>query len=70
MPPLQAGADGAYRNRPQPVLARRIDAPFRVVRSAGGDVLDGAPGDWLLQYAPGDWGIVDAARFALVYKKV
>jgi hypothetical protein len=62
------GAAGAYRNRPATVLARRIDVAFSVERSAGGDVLHGEPGDWLVEYAPGDHGIVDRRRFARVYR--
>ena len=37
-------------------------------RSAGGDLLRGNPGDWLLQYAPGDYGVVEQGRFAQVYR--
>ena len=41
----------------------------RDTRSAsGGDVLHGAAGDWIMQYAPGDYGVVQAARFAKVYR--
>jgi hypothetical protein len=57
-----------YRNRPVPILAKRMSAPFSVERSAGGDVLRGEAGDWLVQYAVGDHGIVAAARFASVYR--
>ena len=42
---------------------------FTAARSAGGDVLRGKPGDWLLQYAPGDFGVADQARFAEVYRR-
>ncbi|WP_322007423.1 PGDYG domain-containing protein [Paraburkholderia tropica] len=65
---LAHGAPGAYRNRPSVVLAKRIDEPFTIVRSAGGDRLTGAAGDWVMQYAPGDYGVVKAARFAKVYR--
>ena len=65
--PLRAGADGAYRNLPQQVFARRIDEPFAVRRAVSGDWLEGAAGDWLLHYGPGDHGIASATRFALVY---
>jgi hypothetical protein len=68
LPPLQPGADGAYRNQPLPVLARQIPAAFTVRRRAGGDLLHGCAGDWLLQYAPGDWGIVADARFRRLYR--
>lgn len=67
---LRHGHDGAYRNRPVPVLAKRMDQPFTIARSTGGDHLQGAPGDWLLQYAPADYGVVQQARFARVYRAV
>ncbi|AOK47016.1 hypothetical protein WT60_09285 [Burkholderia sp. MSMB617WGS] len=63
------GAPGAYRNRPAVVLAKRMDAPFSIARSAGGDTLHGDAGDWVMQYAPGDYGVVQAQRFAQVYRE-
>jgi hypothetical protein len=68
--PAQPGKPGRYRNLPVPVLAKRMHGTFSVPRSAGGDVLLGNAGDWLLQYAPGDHGIVASARFASVYRLV
>ncbi|MDF3868522.1 PGDYG domain-containing protein [Pseudomonas denitrificans (nom. rej.)] len=65
---LVHGEPGAYRNIPSPVLARRMDEPFTLLRSAGGDRLTGAAGDWVMQYAPGDYGVVKAERFAKVYR--
>lgn len=65
---LTHGHPGAYRNRPSVVLARRMDQPFTLLRSAGGDRLTGAAGDWVMQYAPGDYGVVKAERFAKVYR--
>jgi PGDYG protein len=67
VPPTRPGAAGAYRNRPVTVLAKQMDQAFSVSREAGGDVLNGSAGDWLLQYGPGDHGVVDRARFARVY---
>lgn len=64
------GEDGMYKNRPIPVLARRMQEAFGIARSEGGDCLRGEPGDWLMQYAPGDYGITKHARFAQVYKPV
>src|ERR1700753_3238955 len=52
-PPTTRGGPGVYRNRPVPVLVKRMSEPFSVARSAGGDALKGNAGDWLLQYAPG-----------------
>ncbi|VDY06298.1 conserved protein of unknown function [Thiomonas sp. Bio17B3] len=68
--PTFMGQNGAYINQPIPVLARQMPTPFRMTRSAGGDLLRGNPGDWLLQYAPGDYGVVEQGRFAQVYRKV
>lgn len=68
VPPLHHGEDGAYRNKPLPVLARQMAVAFTLTRSAGGDLLRGKAGDWLMQYAPGDYGIVDQAKFARVYR--
>ena len=62
------GQDGPYVNQPIPVLARRMTHSFRMARSAGGDLLHGKAGDWLLQYAPGDYGVVEQGRFAQVYR--
>jgi len=70
VPPTRMGDDGSYRARPIPVLAKRIPEAFTAARSAGGDVLRGNAGDWLLQYASGDFGIADQTRFAQVYRKV
>lgn len=65
---LPNGQPGAYRNRPSVVLARRMQQPFRIARSAAGDVLHGEAGDWVMQYAPGDYGVTQAERFARVYR--
>jgi uncharacterized protein (DUF2237 family) len=66
--PTSPGDPGRYRNRPIPLLAKRMTVAFTVERSAGGDLLRGNAGDWLVQYAPGDHGIVAAARFDSVYR--
>jgi PGDYG protein len=63
------GEPGAYRNRPVAVLAKRMEGPFSIARSAAGDVLHGQAGDWVMQYAPGDYGVVQARRFAAVYRR-
>lgn len=62
------GEPGIYRNLPSIVLAREMHEPFSIARSAAGDLLTGAAGDWVMQYAPGDYGVVKAARFAKVYR--
>lgn len=68
--PTQAGQDGAYINQPIPVLARQMQHAFRMARSAGGDLLHGNAGDWVLQYAPGDYGVVEQGRFAQIYRRI
>jgi len=50
------------------VASERMAVPFSVARAAGGDLLSGAAGDWLMQYAPGDYGIVAQDRFVSVYR--
>ncbi len=64
------GQDGQYQNRPTPVLAIQQMQAFGVERSAGGDVIQGQTGDWLIQYAPGDHGIVEGAKFVRVYRAI
>lgn len=65
---LAQGQAGAYRNRPSVVLAKQMREAFSMARSEAGDVLHGQAGDWVLQYAPGDYGVVQAQRFAKVYR--
>src|SRR5258706_15782847 len=47
LPPLPAGADGRYRARPGPVLAKQISQPFPVGRSARGRLPKGRPPHWV-----------------------
>ena len=68
--PIAAGVDGRYAARPVPVLAKQISEPFTAARSAGGDMLTGNAGDWLLQYGSGDFGVAEQRRFAAIYRKV
>ncbi|MCX7170364.1 MAG: PGDYG domain-containing protein [Proteobacteria bacterium] len=68
--PTVPGEDGRYQARPIPVLAKQIPVPFVAARSAGGDLLRGNAGDWLLQYGPGDFGVAEDRRFMRVYKKI
>lgn len=67
-PGVMAGHAGRYRNRPAAVLALQQHTAFSVAREAGGDVIHGQAGDWLMQYAPEDHGIVQAEKFARVYQ--
>jgi uncharacterized protein (DUF2237 family) len=66
--PTRPSEPGSYRNQPVVILAKRMAVAFAVERSAGGDLLRGDAGDWLVQYAPGDHGVVAAARFERVYR--
>jgi hypothetical protein len=68
LPPTVDGANGSYRNKPIPVLAKQMREPFSLARSQGGDVLRGMAGDWVVQYAAGDYGVVERRRFDSVYK--
>ncbi len=70
LPGTVHGAAGLYRNRPMVVLAKCMAVPFSVARMAGGDVLRGNAGDWLVQYAPGDHGVVERTRFEHVYRLI
>ena len=70
VPPTRDGHDGQYAARPIPVLAKQISEPFTAARSAGGDLLRGQAGDWLLQYAPGDFGVAGQQRFAQIDRKM
>ncbi|CAM2139279.1 PGDYG protein [Pararobbsia alpina] len=65
---VKAGEDGPYRAKRIPVLAKQIHEPFTIERVAGGDLLTGVAGDWVMQYAPGDYGLVERARFERVYR--
>ncbi len=66
---LAMGSNGKYRSLPTTVLARQIHEPFSVVRRAGGDVLRGNAGDWLMQYGHDDFGLAEDARFKRVYRR-
>lgn len=70
LPGTESGKNGQYRNNPVAVLAIQQTQAFTVERSAGGDVLHGEMGDWLMQYAPGDYGIVENAKFQRVYRAI
>ena len=50
------------------LAAGTLESAVGANRYAGGDVLCGEAGDWLVQYAPGDHGVVAQDRFARVYR--
>lgn len=60
------GQPGAYCKQPTPVAALHMAEPFSV-STVQGAVLQGKPGDWLVQYAPGHYGIVGGGIFAETY---
>ncbi|RDK02209.1 PGDYG domain-containing protein [Paraburkholderia lacunae] len=62
--------DGMYRKRPVVVHALRLKAAMSVRVGGEGDVLEGRPGDWLVQYGYGDYGLVDGDVFAWAYERV
>ena len=57
-------SDGMYRKRPAVAHALLLKSAMTVRVGGEGDVLEGQPGDWLLQYNEGEYGIVDAEVFA------
>ena len=64
------GQDGTYRKRPLEVWALQLTAPRAVALSGGRGVLNGNPGDWLVEFSSDDFGIVNAAVFAETYEVV
>ena len=62
------GQPGLYRNLPTAILGRQMAQEFAISRTAGGDVLRGVAGDWLVQYGPGDYGVIARSRFERVYR--
>ena len=51
-----------------PVFAKEMQEPFQVKVSWSADLLQGEPGDFLVQYGPGDYGVVGAEIFRETYK--
>lgn len=54
-----------YVKKPVTVYARQMTGPFFVGKENG--ILQGASGDWLVQYAPDDLAVVSADVFSLYY---
>ena len=50
--------DGTASKKNIPVFAKEMSAPFQVKVSWSDDLLQGEPGDYLVQYGPGDNGVV------------
>ena len=51
-----------------PVFAKEMAEPFQVKVSWSNDLLQGARGDYLVQYGPGDYGVVGREIFQKTYK--
>jgi hypothetical protein len=68
VPPALHGEPGSYRPRPLTVLALRMGVPFRVAIDGGRAHLEGAPGDWALDYGDGSLGVVASAVFDDTYE--
>ncbi len=68
IPPAPPGEDGLYMSRPIEVLALQMQEAFKVQLADGRSILDGASGNWLVDYGDGSLGIVDPAVFADSYQ--
>ena len=68
LPPTQSGKSGTYVALPNSVLALRMDESFQVVLADQKTRLDGAPGDWLVDYGDGSLGVVGGEIFLNTYQ--
>ena len=64
------GEDGLYVNSPATVLALQLDAAGTVEAGVDGDRLQGAAGDWIVEYQDGSHSIVQADIFRDSYEPV
>ena len=60
--------DGTASKKNIPVFAKEMSEPFQVKVSWSDDLLQGAPGDYLVQYGPGDYGVVGREIFGKTYE--
>jgi hypothetical protein len=60
------GHDGVYIKQPKIVLALKLEEPMSITLEKG-DILEGKPGDWLLQYSEAEFGIVKEEIFRATY---
>ncbi|MES2149615.1 MAG: PGDYG domain-containing protein [Pseudomonadota bacterium] len=65
--PTVPGSDGTYLSLPIEVLAIPMAQPFAVELAQGRARLQGAAGDWLVDYGDGSLGIVAPAIFGATY---
>jgi Exopolyphosphatase-related proteins len=61
------GENGQYRPRGHPVYGIQVEEPFTVCLSGEKGLLQGIPGDWIVQYGPGEYGIVGHEIFDRTY---
>jgi hypothetical protein len=67
VPPTQAGESGRYESLPIDISAMPMTEAFEVLLADGESLLEGRPGDWLVDYGDGSLGIVSQAAFATTY---
>jgi len=61
------GENGFYHPQGLPVSGIRVEEPFTVSLSGEKGILQGFPGDWIVQYGPGEYGIVGQEIFDRTY---
>ena len=59
---------GSAAKKNIPVFAKEMSEPFQVKVSWSDDLLQGEPGDYLVQYGPGDYGVVGREIFKKTYR--
>ena len=59
---------GTAAKKDIPVFAKEMPEEFQVKVSWSEDLLQGVPGDFLVQYGPGDYGVVGREIFRKTYK--
>ncbi len=67
VPPTQPGESGRYESLPIHISALPMTEAFEVLLADGESLLEGRPGDWLVDYGDGSLGIVSQAAFATTY---
>ena len=60
--------DGTASKKNIPVFAKEMSEPFQVKVSWSDDLLQGEPGDYLVQYGPRDYGVVGREIFGKTYE--
>jgi hypothetical protein len=64
------GQDGTYVSLPNRVFAVPMTQTFEVLLADGESILNGRPGDWLVDYGDGSLGIVSKKIFDQTYEVV